>query len=130
VEGLWQLLVLACLGVFGGLFSGLVGVGIVMVPLMIVGLGVRPKSAIAASLIVALCPGVVATVGYIATGFQQFSALPPLIVGSILEAGVRIRDRAPIKPLLDRIRGVHDDSSGPAPDRRPELLLGARGGLL
>ena len=86
-----------------GALSGLVGVGggIVMVPLMILGLDVRPKSAIATSLIVVLCTGVVAAVGYIATGFEQFSALPPLIVGSILGAwsGVRIRDRAPIKPL-------------------------------
>jgi uncharacterized membrane protein YfcA len=72
-----------------------------MVPLMILGLDVRPKSAIATSLIVVLCTGVVAAVGYIATGFHQFSALPPLILGSILgaRAGVRIRDRAPVKPL-------------------------------
>ncbi len=46
MEGLWQLLVLACLGVFGGVLSGLVGVGggVVMVPLMILGLDVRPRA--------------------------------------------------------------------------------------
>lgn len=90
-------------GVAIGTLSGLVGVGggVVMVPLMILGLDVRPKSAIATSLIVVLCTGVVAAVGYVATGFHQFSALPPLIVGSILGAwaGVRIRDRVPVKPL-------------------------------
>ena len=90
-------------GVAIGALSGLVGVGggVVMVPLMILGLDVRPKSAIATSLIVVLCTGVVAAGGYIVTGFHQFSALPPLIVGSILGAwaGVRIRDRVPVKPL-------------------------------
>lgn len=90
-------------GVAIGTLSGLVGVGggVVMVPLMILGLDVRPKSAIATSLIVVLCTGVVAAVGYVVTGFQQFSALPPLIVGSILGAwvGMRIRDRAPVRPL-------------------------------
>ncbi len=90
-------------GVAIGALSGLVGVGggVVMVPLMILGLDVRPKSAIATSLIVVLCTGMVAAVGYIATGFHQFSALPPLILGSILGAwaGVRICDRAPVKPL-------------------------------
>ena len=96
-------LVVLISGVAIGALSGLVGVGggIVMVPLMILGLDVRPKSAIATSLIVILCTGIVAAAGYIATGFHQFSALPPLIVGSILGAwaGVRIRDRAPVKPL-------------------------------
>ena len=90
-------------GVAIGALSGLVGVGggIVMVPLMILGLDVRPKSAIATSLIVILFTGIVAAVGYIVTGFHEFSALPPLILGSILGAwaGVRIRDRAPVKPL-------------------------------
>jgi len=37
VEGLWQLLILACLGVFGGVLSGLVGVGggIIFVPALV-----------------------------------------------------------------------------------------------
>jgi uncharacterized membrane protein YfcA len=72
-----------------------------MVPLMILGLDVRPKSAIATSLVVVLFTGVVGAVGYIVTGFNQFSALPPLIVGSILGArlGVRLRELTPERPL-------------------------------
>jgi len=90
-------------GVAIGAVSGLVGVGggIMMVPLMILGLDVRPKSAIATSLVVVLFTGVVGTVGYVVTGFNQFSALPPLIVGSILGArlGVRLRELTPERPL-------------------------------
>jgi uncharacterized protein len=90
-------------GVGIGALSGLVGVGggVMMVPLMILGLGVRPKSAIATSLVIILFTGVVGAVGYIATGFQQFAALPPLIIGSIVGArfGVRLRELTPERPL-------------------------------
>jgi uncharacterized membrane protein YfcA len=43
-----QLLILALLGFFGGALSGLAGVGggVLMVPLMVLGLGLRPKVAI------------------------------------------------------------------------------------
>lgn len=90
-------------GVVIGALSGLVGVGggILMVPLMVLGLGVRPKVAIATSLAVAFFTGVVGTAGYVATGFDEFSSLPTLIIGSIVGAwaSVKIRHRMPDRAL-------------------------------
>ncbi len=95
------LVLLAGVGI--GALSGLVGVGggVLMVPLMILGLAVPPKSAIATSLVVTLFTGIVGAGGYIATGFDEFGALPPLIVGSMLGAwaGVRLRDLTPDNAL-------------------------------
>lgn len=91
------LVLLAGVGI--GTLAGLVGVGggVLMVPLMVLGLGLRPKIAIATSLSVVFFTGLVGAAGYIATGFTQLLSLPPLIAGSIAGAwlGVRLRDRTP-----------------------------------
>ena len=91
-------LVLAA-GVGIGTLSGLVGVGggVVMVPLMILGMGLSTKRAVSTSLAVILFTGIVASAGYIATGFAQLFSLIPLVIGSMVGAwrGVRLRDRLP-----------------------------------
>jgi uncharacterized protein len=87
-------------GVFIGTLSGLVGVGggVLLVPLMVLGLGLETKRAVSTSLAVVLCTAIVGAAGYIATGFrEELLSLPPLIVGSMLGAwpGVRLREVAP-----------------------------------
>lgn len=89
-------------GVFIGTVSGLVGVGggVVMVPLMVLGMGLTTKKAVSTSLAVVMFTGIVGAAGYVATGFrdvQELLSLPPLIIGSIIGAplGVRIRDWLP-----------------------------------
>lgn len=56
------------------------------VPLMMLGLGLRPKAAIPTSLAIAFVAGIVGAAGYIATGFDRLWSLPPLILGSIVGA--------------------------------------------
>ncbi len=65
------------------------------VPLLILGFGLDPKTAISTSLVVTLLVGVLGAAGYFVAGFDRLSGLPPLIVGSMLGAwpGVRIRER-------------------------------------
>lgn len=86
-------------GVGIGALSGLVGVGggVLMVPLMVIGLGLRTKVAIATSLAVVLFVGIVGAAGYFATGFDRFAELLPLVVGCIVGAwlGVKLRDLLP-----------------------------------
>ena len=89
-------------GIFIGSLSGLVGVGggVMMVPLMVLGMGLTTKGAVSTSLAVVMFTGVIGAAGYVATGFrdpQDLLSLPPLIVGSIVGAplGVRVRDRLP-----------------------------------
>lgn len=89
-------------GIFIGALSGLVGVGggVMMVPLMVLGMGLTTKGAVSTSLAVVMFTGVIGAAGYVATGFrdpQDLLSLPPLIVGSIIGAplGVRVRDRLP-----------------------------------
>lgn len=89
-------------GIFIGALAGLVGVGggVVMVPLMVLGMGIGTKRAVSTSLAVIMFTGVVGSIGYIATGFrgaEQLLSLPPLIVGSMIGAliGVKIRDPLP-----------------------------------
>jgi len=89
-------------GIFIGTLSGLVGVGggVMMVPLMVLGMGLTTKGAVSTSLAVVMFTGLVGAAGYIATGFrdpQDLLSLPPLIIGSIIGAplGVRIRDWLP-----------------------------------
>jgi uncharacterized membrane protein YfcA len=89
-------------GIFTGALSGLVGVGggVVMVPLMVLGMGLTTKRAISTSLAVVMFTGIVGAAGYVATGFrdvQDLLSLPPLIIGSVIGAplGVRIRDWLP-----------------------------------
>ena len=86
-----------------GALSGLAGAGggVVIVPLLVLGLGLRLKAAVATSLVVGLLTSVAGTIGYFASGFHQFSALPPLIAEAVLGAwfGVRLRDRTPDAPL-------------------------------
>ena len=95
-------LVLLC-GVFIGALSGLVGVGggVVMVPLMVLGLGLTTKRAVSTSLAVVMFTGIVASTGYIATGFDEVLPLAPLVAGSMIGAvlGVRLRDRTPDRAL-------------------------------
>jgi uncharacterized membrane protein YfcA len=86
-------------GIFIGTVSGLVGVGggVVMVPLMVLGMGLTTKRAVSTSLAVVMITGIVGAAGYVATGFrdvQQLLSLPPLIIGSVVGAplGVRARD--------------------------------------
>lgn len=93
-------------GVFVGALSGLVGVGggVLMVPLMVLGLGVPTKQAISTSLAIVLFTGIIGAAGYIATGFNDpadFLKLPPLIIGSVVGAwvGVRLRDPLPSEVL-------------------------------
>lgn len=90
-------------GIAIGTLSGLVGVGggILMVPLMVLGLNLRPKVAIATSLAVAFFTGIVGTAGYVATGFDDFASLPLLVVFSIIGAwlSVRVRNRTPDRTL-------------------------------
>ncbi len=89
-------------GVFIGALSGLVGVGggVMMVPLMVLGLGLTAKRAVSTSLAIVLFTGIVGAAGYIATGFrdpQELLSLLPLVVGSMIGAwlGVRLRDPLP-----------------------------------
>ena len=89
-------------GIFIGTLSGLVGVGggVMMVPLMVLGMGLTTKGAVSTSLAVVMFTGLVGAAGYVATGFrdpQDLLSLPPLIVGSMVGAplGVRLRDRLP-----------------------------------
>lgn len=77
--------------------AGLIGIGgaALTVPLLIFGFGLNPKTAISSSLVITLLVGVVGAAGYVASGFDRLSGLPPLIVGSVIGAwpGVRIRER-------------------------------------
>jgi len=89
-------------GIFIGTLSGLVGVGggVMMVPLMVLGMGLGTKKAVSTSLAVVMATGLIGAAGYIATGFRdpaQLLSLPPLIVGSMVGAplGVRLRDWMP-----------------------------------
>lgn len=95
------LVLLAGVGI--GTLSGLVGVGggVVMVPLMVLGLGLSTKRAVSTSLAVVLATGVVASIGYIATGFSDLLSLLPLVVGSMVGAwfGVRVREWLPDKAI-------------------------------
>ena len=91
------LVILAGVGI--GILGGLAGIGgtAALVPLMVMGYGLRTKTAISTSLVVVLCVAIVGAVGYIATGFRDLLSLPPLIVGSMVGAwiGVRLRDLIP-----------------------------------
>jgi uncharacterized protein len=103
-------LVLAA-GVFIGTLSGLVGVGggVLLVPLMVLGLGLRTKRAVSTSLAIVLFVAIVGAAGYIATGFgEELLSLPPLIVGSMLGAwpGVRLREIAP-QPVIRYVFAVY-----------------------
>lgn len=89
-------------GIFIGALSGLVGVGggVMMVPLMVLGMGLGTKKAVSTSLAVVMATGLIGAAGYIATGFRdpdQLLSLPPLIIGSMVGApfGVRLRDWMP-----------------------------------
>ena len=89
-------------GIFIGALSGLVGVGggVVMVPLMVLGMGLTTKRAVSTSLAVVMFTGLVGAVGYVVTGFrdvQDLLSLPPLIIGAVIGAplGVRVRDWLP-----------------------------------
>jgi uncharacterized membrane protein YfcA len=89
---------LALLGGIGaGTLAGLIGIGgaILTIPLLIFGFGLNPKAAISTSLVVTLAISIVGAAGYVATGFDQLTGLPPLIVGSMIGAwpGVRLRER-------------------------------------
>jgi uncharacterized protein len=90
-------------GVVIGALAGLVGVGGggVTVPLMLLGFGLTTKRAVSTGLVVNLCTGIVASVGYLATGFGDLYSLPPLILGSVLGPllGVRLRERLPEKAI-------------------------------
>lgn len=95
------LVILAGVGI--GALSGLVGVGggVLMVPLMILGFALSTKRAVSTSLAVVLATGIVASVGYIATGFSDLLSLPPIVVGSMVGAwvGVRLREWLPEKAI-------------------------------
>ena len=95
------LVLLAGVGI--GALSGLVGIGGggMTVPLMVLGLGLTTKRAVSTSLAITFCTGVVASTGYIATGFGDLLRLPPLILGSVLGPllGVRLRERLPEKAI-------------------------------
>jgi len=95
-------------GVFIGALSGLVGVGggVVMVPLMVLGMGIGTKRAVSTSLAVIMFTGVVGAAGYIATGFRETEdllSLPPLIVGSMVGAWLGVKVRDPLPERLVRV---------------------------
>lgn len=90
-------------GLLIGSLAGLVGVGggVVLVPLMALGLGLTTKRAVSTSLAVVMFAGIVGSIGYIATGFSDLLALAPLVAGSMAGAvvGVRLRDLLPDRAL-------------------------------
>ena len=95
----WLLPLVLLAGVCIGALAGLVGIGggVVLVPLLTLGFGLRTKQAISTSLAVVLFTGIVASIGYIVGGFSDLVSLPPLILGSMVGAwcGVRLRERLP-----------------------------------
>ncbi len=95
------LVLLAGVGI--GALSGLVGVGggVVMVPLLVLGLGLTTKRAVSTSLAVVFFTSIVASLGYAVAGFADFFSLAPLVVGSMVGAwsGVRLRERLPDRTL-------------------------------
>lgn len=86
-----------------GALSGLVGIGggVVLVPLLMLGFGLSTKRSISTSLAVVFFTGIVASAGYIATGFSDLLSLAPLVVGAMIGAwlGVRLRDWLPEKAI-------------------------------
>jgi uncharacterized membrane protein YfcA len=90
-------------GVGVGALSGLVGVGggVVMVPLMVLGLNIPTKRAVSTSLAVIFVTSIVASFGYIVAGFADLFSLVPLVIGSMIGAwlGVLLRDRLPEKVI-------------------------------
>jgi uncharacterized membrane protein YfcA len=72
------------------------GVGVLMLPLMVLGLGIRTKAAVSTSPIVALATGVVGGAGYVMARFGRLAELLPLIVGSVVGAWAGVRLRAPL----------------------------------
>ncbi len=118
------LVLLAGAGV--GIMAGLVGIGgtVLTTPLMVLGFGLRVKTAMATSLAIAIFVGVVGSAGYIATGFDRLSSLPPLVVGAVFGAwlGASFRDRIPetilqrgfaVFMVLVALRVVVDAANGP-----------------
>lgn len=91
--------VVAVAGVGIGALSGLLGIGggVMLVPLMVLAFGTKAKSAISNSLAIVLATSVVGAGGYIATGFDDFIGLPPLVLGAVAGAwaGVQLRDVLP-----------------------------------
>jgi uncharacterized protein len=79
--------------------AGLVGIGgtVLMIPLMVLGLGLRVKTAMATSLAITIFTGIVGSAGYVIAGFDRLSSLPPLIAGAMLGAwlGASSRERIP-----------------------------------
>jgi uncharacterized membrane protein YfcA len=91
---------------------------------MVLGFGLRVKTAMATSLAIAIFVGVVGSAGYIATGFDRLSSLPPLIAGAVFGAwlGTSFRDRIPetilqrgfaVFMVLVALRVVVDAATGP-----------------
>lgn len=95
------LVILAGMGI--GVLSGLVGIGggVALVPLLILGFGLSTKRAVSTSLAVILATAVVASIGYLATGFSDYLSLPPLVVGSMVGAwlGVQLREWLPERAI-------------------------------
>lgn len=89
----------AVAGVGIGALSGLLGIGggLMLVPLMVLTFGAKAKSAVSTSLAIVLATSIVGAGGYIATGFDDFIGLPPLVGGAMVGAwaGVHLRDRLP-----------------------------------
>ncbi|MEJ7820383.1 MAG: sulfite exporter TauE/SafE family protein [Rubrobacteraceae bacterium] len=87
------------LAAVSGVLAGMLGVGggALLVPLMMLGLGLKTKQAVSTSLAVVTVTATVGILGYLYAGFDELSTLPPLIIGSIFGAmlGVRVRDRVP-----------------------------------
>ena len=68
-----------------------------MVPLMVLGLGLRVQTAMATGLAITIFTGIVGSAGYVIAGFGRLSSLPPLIAGAMLGAwlGASYRERIP-----------------------------------
>ncbi|MBV9454578.1 MAG: sulfite exporter TauE/SafE family protein [Rubrobacter sp.] len=104
-------------GVGVGTMVGLVGIGgtVLLIPLMVLGLSLHVKSAMATSLAITIFTGIVDSAGYIIAGFAQISSLPPLIAGAILGAwlGADSRERIPGNLTTAWLRPLYGPHSSP-----------------
>jgi uncharacterized protein len=90
----WIQLRLATIGLFGGLFSGLLGVGggLIMVPLLVLWAGYPQREAHAASLGAIIPISAAGVITYAAAGEVQIAEAVALAVGAI--AGAQVGARA------------------------------------
>jgi hypothetical protein len=92
-----------------------------IVPMLILGLVLRLKTAVATSLVIVLFTSAVSAAVYVGTGFRswcRWSSGPCWEVGS-----ARTFATVPRTPAPDRVRSLHGRRGVPALDRRHEHVL-------